>query len=423
MGATARQAGFPSNVKTISVQVRDDHLEYLARGKPLSALAELMWNALDADATEVRVGFEENALGGIDAVRVRDNGLGLPYDHALRVFRDLGGSWKSGLDRSPSRRRALHGKFGKGRFRAFSLGNRVVWQSTYEEDGRRLRYRIEGRGDTLGTFTLTDPEPAGDAIPGVTVEITDVARGVAALQGTFAVQEATDLFALYLSQYPGVRIVYDGVPLDPTTCEERRTEYDLGELVMQEGERARAVLTIVEWANPGKRGILLCDAHGFALEPARPRFGFRGFSYTAYLKSDHIAALDREGLLSVPELAPDVRTLVEAARGVLRDHFRRRAAERHRDQLALWRDAGVYPYRGDAESERETQERRLFDLYATHVNAHLGESVADLPRKRLVLRMVQELVRLDPIRLARVLSESASWSSEAESAVMELIEP
>ena len=410
-------------MRTISVQVRDDHLESLARGKPLSALAELIWNALDAEATEVHVALDENELGGIAAVRVRDNGSGLAYSHALSVFRDLGGSWKAGLGRTRNRLRALHGKFGKGRFRAFGLGNRVAWHSVYDDGGRRLRFSIEGRVEALGTFAVSDPEPAGDAPVGVSVEITDVARGIGALQGGFAVQEATDLFALYLSQYPDVRIVYDGVPLDPTTCEERRADYDLGELVMQAGERARASLTVVEWSNPGRKGILLCNAGGFALQPARPRYGFRGFSYTAYLKSDHIAALDREGLLSVPELASDVRTLVGAARGVLREHFARRAAESRRELLDFWRDAGVYPYAGDAKSDQEAVERRLFDLYAAHVTEQLGSGIADLPRKRLVLRMVQELVRLDPLRMARVLSESASWPSEAESELMELVEP
>ena len=82
------------SVKKITVQVREDHLELLSRAKPMNAIAELMWNALDAEATEVRVEFVENDLGGVDAIRILDNGHGLDYERAFVAFRNLGGSWK-----------------------------------------------------------------------------------------------------------------------------------------------------------------------------------------------------------------------------------------------------------------------------------------------------------------------------------------
>jgi len=60
-----------NQVKRITVEVREDHLENLAQTKPILALAELIWNALDAEATEIRIEFEENDLQGLDAIRVR----------------------------------------------------------------------------------------------------------------------------------------------------------------------------------------------------------------------------------------------------------------------------------------------------------------------------------------------------------------
>ena len=55
--------------KDIYVQAKADHIASLARATPLSAVEELVWNALDADAREVRVDLVQNALGGIDARR------------------------------------------------------------------------------------------------------------------------------------------------------------------------------------------------------------------------------------------------------------------------------------------------------------------------------------------------------------------
>ena len=40
---------------TFRVQVEHDHLRKLANATPVQAVAELVWNALDADATRVDV--------------------------------------------------------------------------------------------------------------------------------------------------------------------------------------------------------------------------------------------------------------------------------------------------------------------------------------------------------------------------------
>lgn len=45
------------------VEVQSDFLEKITKAKPVQALAELVWNGLDADATSVSVSFDYNALG------------------------------------------------------------------------------------------------------------------------------------------------------------------------------------------------------------------------------------------------------------------------------------------------------------------------------------------------------------------------
>ena len=80
--------------KDIYVQARADHVASLASAAPLAAVEELIWNALDADAREVRVDLVTNALGGIDAIRVTDDGTGIDILRADETFGSLGGSWK-----------------------------------------------------------------------------------------------------------------------------------------------------------------------------------------------------------------------------------------------------------------------------------------------------------------------------------------
>ena len=85
------------------------------------ALAEVIWNGLDADANRVAVRFDRNKLDTIDAIRVTDDGNGINFDHAGSLFGTLGDSWKKSRNRT-SGGRGLHGKNGKGRFRTFRLG-------------------------------------------------------------------------------------------------------------------------------------------------------------------------------------------------------------------------------------------------------------------------------------------------------------
>ena len=71
--------------QSFTVEVQPDHLEKLTRARPVPGLAELIWNALDADATKVEVEIERNELGMI-AVVVRDNGDGIPHADAEPLF-------------------------------------------------------------------------------------------------------------------------------------------------------------------------------------------------------------------------------------------------------------------------------------------------------------------------------------------------
>ncbi|MBI2423314.1 MAG: ATP-binding protein [Candidatus Hydrogenedentes bacterium] len=408
-------------MKIITVQVREDHLENLARTKPMNALAELIWNALDAEATEVRVEFEENELQGTKLIRIVDNGNGLHYDDAFIVFQNLGGSWKRSGTRTHDMKRTLHGKYGKGRFRAFSLGNQVEWRSTYIEAGDALTFSIQGGAAKLGEFTVSGAKRVNGAPSGMVVEIHDPPVAADVLRGVKAMQEVTDIFALYLRQYPGVKIVYDHVPLDPANSEVGYTDYTLDEIITENGDRVAAEMTVVEWNIPGKRGVYFCDGKGFMLQNMIPRLHFRGFSYTAYVKADHIAQLEREGLLQAGELTPDVRQLLDVARSKLREHFTLREAEQAQQTLEQWKEEGLYPFLSAPATESESNSRRIFDIYATHLNQMFPEFSNAGPRtRRLVLHFLKELVNTEPTRVARILDELIDFPDDKEEAILEL---
>jgi Histidine kinase-, DNA gyrase B-, and HSP90-like ATPase len=111
--------------KTFEIQVQDDHLQRISQvHKPIFAIVELIWNAVDADADRIDVLLHDDQLGGLKSIEVADNGHGIPYSEAEDLFSRLGGSWKQGGHHSREKRRILHGKEGRGRFRALPS---AVW--------------------------------------------------------------------------------------------------------------------------------------------------------------------------------------------------------------------------------------------------------------------------------------------------------
>ena len=97
-------------MREILVEIQSDHLAAQSRvARPLDAIAELVWNGVDADATEVRVAFQDALAGdALELIRVVDNGTGMRPIIAEQVFKNLGGSWKTTKALS-DRKRALHG--------------------------------------------------------------------------------------------------------------------------------------------------------------------------------------------------------------------------------------------------------------------------------------------------------------------------
>ena len=289
--------------KQIYVQAQADHIESLFKGTPLSAVEELVWNALDADANEVKVDVLTNPLGGVEAVGVVDDGTGIDVLKADSTFGNLGGSWKREGGNTPAAGRRLHGRHGRGRFRAFALGLHAEWRTTMR----------------VGSVFDLDAAEVGPAT-GTEVYITGV-RAVcdSLLDAGEAVRSLAARFALYLKSYPHVRIYFNGLPVTPVIVQKRATDY---KLTVEGGQEAK--LEVIEWKRKfaGSGKLILAGPDGFQLHelPAGVRTGV-GASFTAYLVSPRFPALHAENALVMDELNPEVRRHLDAARKVLKAHF------------------------------------------------------------------------------------------------------
>jgi hypothetical protein len=409
-------------VQTISVKVQPDHLQRLfASLSPLSAIAELIWNALDADAESVLVEVDRNQLGGDEAIRIVDDGHGLDHGDAVPAFQNLGGSKKADARRT-RKGRILHGRLGKGRFRAFALGGHVEWRTRYLDDGKTLGYTINSTRANPGKFRVTDPAPADSKRTGTTVLITDPLKPSLALETPEVRQQLTEEFALYLRQYPSVKIAVCGQLLDPSLMQARASDYRLGPLRAADGREIDGSLTIIEWLHAPERALYLCDGDGFTLSKIAPGVQAPGYSFTAYLKSKYIGELHEGGNLVLEDLHPDLKKLLDAAKNQIKEHFRNRTAEDAQGTVDQWKKEEIYPFKGEPGSPIETAERQIFDVVALNVQAAMP-SFEDIPNKerRFAFRLLREAIERSPQSLQLILDEVLGLPKEKQEELAELL--
>lgn len=357
--------------RDIKVQAKSDYIASLSHASPLAALEELIWNALDADAREVKIDLVQNALGAVEAIRISDDGAGVDIDRIDSTFGGLGGSWKRGRATTVALKRRLHGRHGRGRFKAFALGGRVEWRTTRAMvaaggagSPQLASFVISGDLQKPGFFRVEEAQ-AGFAT-GTEVYVTNVRPTADSLTDAGTVIPALAAkFALYLKAYPNVRIYFSGIPVTPVIVRKAVTDYNLR---LPSG--AEAKLEVIEWRRRfvGSGKLVFCGKDGFALheQPAGVRPG-AAYSFTAYVVSSRFSDLNAENMLVMDELNPETRAYLEAARKILRDHFRVRAAEEDESRVEEWIRDGSYPFAKDDESEG----RRRFDAAVQDMREHL----------------------------------------------------
>lgn len=146
------------------------------------AVVELVKNAYDADATEVRVAFENGVDGYPSRIVVSDNGIGMNLETVLGTWLEPGTPNKKRDDRSEGGRIVLGAK-GIGRFAAARLGTTLMLETSSEDNSSVVALLLEwgaftddGYLDDVNlTYEMWSDE---DAPKGTTLTIEGVAEGV-----------------------------------------------------------------------------------------------------------------------------------------------------------------------------------------------------------------------------------------------------
>lgn len=390
----------------IQVEVQQDFLEKITKAKPLAALAELVWNSLDADARNVDVQLEYNNLGSLASIVIQDDGTSIPYENAEELFGHLGGSWKRDTARTSVGQRFLHGQEGKGRFKAFALGAKAAWHCIYEKNGELWSCTITMNLHRIQDVTISEEERTrAGSTRGTIVRIGELNHDYRVFSSSEGVQELAEYFAIYLMNYRDVVIRLEGQSLDPEKSIVSRTEIDLDPIEV-DGKQYTAKLEVIEWRSSTQRTMYLCSEEGFPLLPVSRHFHVGHFQFSAYLKSGYVTDLQQEGALELYGMNPTIKQVEEAAYQQIKTYFRDRAAQNARRVVDDWKADSIYPYEGEATSSTQKIERQVFDIVASNVAEYIpnfDETTAQ--GKALHLRLLRQAIENSPDDLQYVFGE------------------
>lgn len=408
--------------KIIDLGVEKDHIESLTRANGITALSELIWNSLDADATVISIEYVSNSLGGFESIEVNDNGLGIEYTKAQEVFGRLGGSEKKNNSTSPGGRQ-YHGKEGKGRYKALALGDLVVFTSRYKNSSSFKEFTITFDRNNLSHSKFSSLKPLEDKASksGFNVLIQNVNSDIA--HQAFDEKNRKDLaqkFASYWINYSNFSININGKILEFASLIRNSDETEF--LTEKEGITYRFKFKILEWNFDIKKKTYLCNTKGIPFRELN--LGIRSnIPISIFIQSIYIESLHRENKIDLQEL-DDVMTLaIEESKKFARAYTRKRLHYYSTEFISDLKQKGIYPYKEKPENLVEESKRQVFDIVALQVNEFLPDfENQDVKSKKLTLSLIKEALENDSSSLQKILAEVIDLPKEKRDELVEILE-
>lgn len=391
----------------LSIHAKQDYLEKVAKTRdPIRAISEFIWNALDADATVVKVEFVQNPLGGIQDIIIQDNGTGISRTSVERDFGNLGASWKRTSRGTSKGGRALHGKEGRGRLRFFSISEAARWDTVYEKDKKLWKISIHIKAAALEKCDFSEPVEIEDVETGTVAVLSPLKSTFDWLLGKEALAEMTSVFAAYILQYPDAAIFYNGHVLNPTEAISQSHDFPKQTVHAPNRTVKDLSLKVIEWNHHVEsRKIHLGGESGIVLGSQPAHVTAPNFEYSAYANSAFFQEIANANLLELDDFSdPDFMFVMTHIRDRLTDYFRQRQAERSKGLIEELKSVGAYPYEDDPKDEIERRERQVFDIATHAVSSYSREfKKADNALKRMTLTLLKEALRHNPDALSNIL--------------------
>lgn len=406
--------------KILNVGVERDHVESITRSNGINALSEVIWNALDADAKHIIITYKKTSLEKYENIIIEDDGHGLNYHKAIEIFSRIGGSEKKNSSLSPGGR-AFHGKEGKGRYKTLSLGDLVIFESYYKENGKTKKISLKLDRNDLTNSEIEEPilsKHRNQSGFKVTIfNVNDKAANHAFATENWSSYE--EKFASYWISYPDFNVVINGRKLEfenliKDTYQES-FELEIGK------ETYKFVIKIFEWNFEAKKKTYLCNEQGIPFKEVN--LGFRStLPVSMFIQSEYIENLHRSNKLNLSELDENLNAIYKDAKKIGRSYVRKRLHEYSKEFINQLKEEGIYPYKEDAKNSIEVAERQVFDIVALQINEYLPSfNEQEKSGKKLTLALIKEALENDSDNLHKILSEVVELPKEKKEELAEIL--
>ncbi len=406
----------------LDLGVEQDHIDSLTRANGITALTELIWNALDADASVINIEYEKDPLGNYKYIKIKDNGHSLPLEKAKVVFGRLGGSDKK-INRESPNGRVYHGKEGKGRFKCMSLGDLVTFNSTYPINGQFASYSIVIDRNNLSHAEVSDLKtfPKGKGAKGFEVEINNVNQKNAdygiKLENRNSFEE---IFASYWMNYQDFQIFFNGNELKFESLIKNSFEKEVVYEIA--GTKTSFLVKIIEWTFNNDKKTFLCNTKGIPYNSLN--LGIRSsLPISIFIQSSYIEQLHSENLLDIGELDSIINYAYDDAKKIGREYLRDRLHLYSLEFIESLKRDNLYPYKVAPQNIVEESTRKVFDIVALQVHEYLPSfEEQDHRGKKLTLSLIKEALEKDSNSLRRILSEVIDLPKEKRDDLADLLE-
>lgn len=408
---------------SVQLTIQNDLISKLGKTSLVDALIELIWNSLDADALNVKVVFEDNGLDSLTSIKVIDDGIGIPFTEAKNIFKNLGGSKKKNKLKSEIHNRFLHGKEGKGRLKAFSLGATVNWTITYkDEDSQKLfTYKVGMHLNNPSDVKISEPIETQNRSTGVILEAFDVPKQVKSLTEA-SKAKILETFSSYLYDYKNINLEVDGEKIDPNKIIGAVTSFNL-DLLSYESKEYPCKLRLTEWIiSKQKPSTYLCCHHGIPYLKLDMGWSYPNKKYTVYLESEAIIDMVNNHGLDLATMNESVKKNLGLAKDVIKNYFRAQEAKKAATLVEEWKKEEIYPYSSEASNIVEEVERQVFDVVASTVSYNIDSfEKTSKENRKFQFRLLKQALETSPRSLQLIINEVLNLRSEEQEDLAELL--
>lgn len=322
-----------ATLETSSASVRNEFNKFSKE----RVFSEYIWNAFDADATEVFIKYSPDELGLIQSLSISDNGAGIdPESHekTFGVFKD-----------SPKRKYyspTTRGKKGLGRFSFHKLARYAIWDSVTESNSCSIKIHA----DSLNNYDVDKKRDTFQpSRTGANIEFFGVAENNVSeyFIEKLVKPEIKQEFSWLLASTLGRKIYFNGEPISILDHSRREVEIQVS------GEHFSTIMIL--WSEKPKEESYIYFENSSGRIVYKQLSGLNrkhGFYPSIYLHSSFFDKFEfREGDLFSSERDGGIfKDLISKVDSYIRDAynaFRAKAADKLIEQ---YESEGLFPEHG-----------------------------------------------------------------------------